>query len=68
MTDSTGKRQMTEQEAVALLDAMDPTGEAPGIDQEHEHYRADDILLALAPESVRTAYAAARERVGFWYA
>lgn len=54
---------MTEDEAVAELDAM-----TAGEDAECAHGGADSILLEFAPERIREAFLRACTRVGFWYA
>lgn len=51
---------MTDDEAVAALDAV------LGGDPEGAHGMADDILLALAPESVRSAYERVMDRCAWW--
>ena len=52
---------MTESEAVAALDAIDPTG-----DPERAHGEADGILLAVVGPEVRAAYERLTERAPWW--
>ena len=54
---------MRSDEAVAALDAIDGTR-----DPEKDHGRADEILLAVAPEAVREAYRRLVERARWWAA
>lgn len=53
--------ELTEDEAVAALDAMN------GTDQEGDHITADDILLRAASPAVRAAYVRCMERTGPWW-
>ena len=53
---------MTEEEAVAALDALTDG------DPEGAHGEADNILAEFVPEAVNAAYQRAVQRVGFWYA
>ena len=60
-----GVAEMTEEEAIKLLDAL------TGADQECAHIEADNILLAVLEtagyKDVADAYERAQERVRFWY-
>lgn len=56
----TGKR-MSKAEAVAALEAIDPSG-----DPEGAHGEADRILLAIVGAEVAAAYAAVVERAPWW--
>jgi hypothetical protein len=57
MTDS----KMTAAEAVVALDALDGK-----TDPESDHGKADEILLAAVPRSVRIAYEGLRKRSAWW--
>jgi hypothetical protein len=53
--------KMTAAEAVMALDAL--TGQG---DPESDHSKADEILLAAVPRSVRIAYESLRDRANWW--
>lgn len=53
--------KMTAAEAVVALDAL--TGQD---DPERDHSKADEILLAAVPRSVRIAYEGLAKRAKWW--
>jgi hypothetical protein len=61
---------MTEGEAIAALDAIQPDAQGKvfgGSDPEEAHGVADEILLKLAGPEVEAAYNRVAERVGAWW-
>lgn len=58
---------MTHDEAIRKLNAM-----KDGDDPEHQHVRAEEIILRYLRDhdarGIAEAFEAATERVGFWYA